>query len=408
MPSASGLPGKANSCLGLGQSSNQSSSSSFLPADVSFAEIFLQKSVEAFVEADYSDVEAYRYSTLAFFAGFVIIFLLDQLVHMIVDWLASRHNKTQLSSNQSQAVLLDEEDMPYMAGKHRKASPPGPSGPPDVEAACCSATNKAAANVAAAAVTAETASPHDPTGHEASGSRLPPTFGVTPQTSAAAKRNDSLTLGMDDDSGSERSATNDPTPPSALGGMGGGATARATTTTANSAQNDCNTREQPTVMDVLRSDPRRAALHKMGLLTAFAIFLHNLPEGLATFVAALSDTGVGIGIAVAIAVHNIPEGICVALPIYYATGSRRRAFLWAMLSGLSEPVGAFLGWLVLYGDTSMAFAIVFALVAGMMVYISIKELLPMALRYDPKDSVASTSVIVGMVIMASSLLLFTL
>ena len=139
-----------------------------------------------------------------------------------------------------------------------------------------------------------------------------------------------------------------------------------------------------------------------------AIFIHNFPEGLATFVAALTDTSIGIGIAVAIAMHNIPEGICVALPIYYATGSRAKAFGWACLSGASEPLGALVGWLALYGDTSLSFAIVFALVAGMMVYISIKELLPMALRYDPRDTVATNAVVVGMAVMAASLLLFTL
>lgn len=82
--------------------------------------------------------------------------------------------------------------------------------------------------------------------------------------------------------------------------------------------------------------------------------------------------------------------------------------MWALLSGISEPIGAFVGWLALYGDASLSFAIVFALVAGMMVYISIKELIPTALRYDPTDTVATTSVIVGMVVMAASLLLFTL
>lgn len=153
----------------------------------------------------------------------------------------------------------------------------------------------------------------------------------------------------------------------------------------------------------------RKQLARMGLHTALAIGLHNFPEGLATFVATLDDAKVGGVLAVAIGIHNIPEGLCVALPIYYATGDRKRAFLWALLSGLSEPIAAFLGWLVLannFSDTS--YAIMFGLVAGMMVYISTKELLPTAYRYDSEDTVVTNSWIFGMAIMALSLVLFQL
>merc|ERR1719188_1302658 len=85
----------------------------------------------------------------------------------------------------------------------------------------------------------------------------------------------------------------------------------------------------------------------MGLKTAIAIGLHNLPEGIATFVGTLADPAVGATLAIAIAIHNIPEGLCVALPIYYATDSRLKGFLWALFSGLSEPIGAFIGWLII-------------------------------------------------------------
>merc|ERR1719192_3165961 len=88
-------------------------------------------------------------------------------------------------------------------------------------------------------------------------------------------------------------------------------------------------------------------LQRMGLNTAAAIAIHNFPEGLATFVATLADPSVGATLAIAIGIHNIPEGLCVALPIYYATNSRLRGFLWALLSGLSEPVGAFVGWAII-------------------------------------------------------------
>jgi len=149
------------------------------------------------------------------------------------------------------------------------------------------------------------------------------------------------------------------------------------------------------------------ALVRMGLSTAVAIGVHNFPEGLATFVAALDDPSVGAVLAIAIGIHNIPEGLCVALPVYYATGNRWKAFFWALLSGVSEPIAALLGWAVLANSvTDEAYAILFGLVAGMMVIISVKELLPTAHRYDPQDTVVTYSFIGGMLIIALSLVLF--
>lgn len=150
-------------------------------------------------------------------------------------------------------------------------------------------------------------------------------------------------------------------------------------------------------------------LVNMGYQTALAIALHNFPEGLATFVAVLDDPKVGAILAIAIAMHNIPEGFCVALPVYYATGDRIKGFAWGTLSGLSEPIGAILGYLVLANTMSDdAYAIIFGLVSGMMVMISLKELLPTAHRYDPTDTVVTYSIAAGMVLMALSLVLFHL
>lgn len=121
----------------------------------------------------------------------------------------------------------------------------------------------------------------------------------------------------------------------------------------------------------------------------------------------LVDPSIGASVAIAIGIHNIPEGICVAMPIYYATGSRFKAFFWATLSGMTELVGALLGWIVLRKViTPTVYGILFGIVAGMMVYISIKELLPTAHRYDPEDKVTSYSFIAGMIVMAISLVLF--
>ena len=154
-------------------------------------------------------------------------------------------------------------------------------------------------------------------------------------------------------------------------------------------------------------EEERKNLKRMGINTALAIAIHNFPEGLATFVAALDDPSVGAVLAIAIGIHNIPEGLCVALPIYYATGDRKKAFLWGVLSGVSEPVAALLGWAVLATSFSQTmYAVLFGLVSGMMVIISLKELLPTAHKYDPNDTVVTLSLIFGMVIIAVSLILF--
>lgn len=148
-------------------------------------------------------------------------------------------------------------------------------------------------------------------------------------------------------------------------------------------------------------------LKNVGVMTAIAICIHNFPEGLATFVAALSDPSLGIALCITISIHNIPEGFSVALPIYHATGSKLKAFLWAFFSGISELVGALLGYLVLKDSFGpAAYGCTFSIVAGMMVYISLKELLPTALYYDQKDVYVSISCFVGMLIMAISLVLF--
>lgn len=153
-------------------------------------------------------------------------------------------------------------------------------------------------------------------------------------------------------------------------------------------------------------------LLRMGLFTALAIAIHNFPEGLATFLSALEDPAVGAAIAVAIGLHNIPEGISVSVPIFYATGNRRRALLYSVLSGLAEPVGAIIAYAALRlivggGDNVMPPQIMGALfggVGGIMVYISLDELLPTSRAYG-KGHDSLLGLIGGMVIMAISLLL---
>ncbi len=147
-------------------------------------------------------------------------------------------------------------------------------------------------------------------------------------------------------------------------------------------------------------------LMRMGVFTALAIAIHNFPEGMATFVSAFQGPGVAIPIVAAIAIHNIPEGIAVSVPIYQATGSRKTAFLYSFLSGLAEPVGALIGWLVLLPVMSdFVYGIIFAAVAGIMVFISVDELLPAAREYG-EHHLSIYGLVAGMMVMAVSLLLF--
>lgn len=147
-------------------------------------------------------------------------------------------------------------------------------------------------------------------------------------------------------------------------------------------------------------------LLRMGMFSAIAIAIHNFPEGLATFTSALSDPTLGLSIAVAIAIHNIPEGIAVAVPIYYATGSRKKGFFLSFLSGLAEPFGAIIGYFILLRFfNELMFGIIFAGVAGIMVFISLDELLPTAEKYG-EHHIAIYGVIAGMALMAASLVMF--
>lgn len=161
---------------------------------------------------------------------------------------------------------------------------------------------------------------------------------------------------------------------------------------------------------MLEQTGNEKALQRLGLMSALAIAVHNFPEGIATFIGALNDPETGIGITFAIAIHNIPEGIAVAIPIYYATKSKGKALFYATISGFSEVIGALLCLAAaaifgteLTGD-SAAFPLILSGVAGIMIYISLDELLPTAEKYG-KHHIAIAGVVGGMAVMAISLLL---
>lgn len=168
--------------------------------------------------------------------------------------------------------------------------------------------------------------------------------------------------------------------------------------------------DKTAAIDMMEHAGNASALKRLGIMSALAIAIHNFPEGIATFIGALNDPEMGAGITFAIAIHNIPEGIAVAIPIYYATRSKGKALLYATLSGFSEVLGALLCLAVtsLFGieltGSSMAFPLILSAVAGIMIYISLDELLPTAEKYG-KHHIAIAGVVGGMAIMAVSLLL---
>jgi ZIP family zinc transporter len=150
-------------------------------------------------------------------------------------------------------------------------------------------------------------------------------------------------------------------------------------------------------------DEKRGKMYRTGLLVALGIGIHNFPEGMATFAGALQDTKLGIAIGTAIAIHNIPEGLAVSAPVYLATGSRAKAFWWSFLSGIAEPAGAALAalFLVRYLDETVL-GWLLSIVAGVMVYISLDELIPASREYG-KDNHAILGAIAGMAVMGLSL-----
>jgi len=167
-----------------------------------------------------------------------------------------------------------------------------------------------------------------------------------------------------------------------------------------------NPHELQGIEDMTMTNGRQKSLHRVGIVVALALVAHNFPEGIAAFTTAMSSgLSVAIPITIAIAIHNIPEGIAVSVPIYHATGNKRKAFWLSFLSGLAEPLGALVAWLFLMPFWSPVInGIIIAAVAGIMVYISVDELLPTAEKYG-KHHLSISGLITGMIVMAVSLFL---
>jgi ZIP family zinc transporter len=154
-------------------------------------------------------------------------------------------------------------------------------------------------------------------------------------------------------------------------------------------------------------DSHKIKMHRLGIFIALAIALHSFPEGFATFLSALKDPALGIAVAFAVAIHNIPVGISISVPIYYATGSKKKSFFYSFFSGLAEPIGAMVGFFLLKDFiTPVIFGFFFAAVAGILVFIAIEELMPSAREYG-EDHLPIYGFVTGMFVVALSLAFFT-
>ena len=157
---------------------------------------------------------------------------------------------------------------------------------------------------------------------------------------------------------------------------------------------------------LINKQEQKQDLYKLGILNMIVLILHNLPEGIATFLSSYQSIGLGIKLSIAIMLHNIPEGISIAVPIYYATGSRKKAFKKAFLSGIAEPIGALLAFVFLKDYiTDMMISVVLVIVAGLMITLAIQELIPASLKYK-ENKALYLGLISGIVLVLINILLF--
>ncbi|KXZ51243.1 hypothetical protein GPECTOR_13g730 [Gonium pectorale] len=310
---------------------------------VSIADIYVGKSVGHFQDGGHDTARAFTYATLCFFAGFPLSWVLDKFA----DWAVGQHS----TGGGTDELGLGDRDP--------AAGPAAPQQPyatqPSLKAAAVDDGSSSLVGIPCSACP----DPH--------------CFDIESSVACCIKPQSQCCLPST-------------MPPSQEGEK---------LEQDNSSEGQCS--------------ERCKRLVHMGLLTALALGLHNMPEGLVTFVGYMDSVKSGVTTAIAIAIHNIPEGLVVASAVYFGTGNRRKALLWTSASAFAEPLGALIGLAVVCGGslTNTVFGIMFGLVAGIMVYISIKELLPGSRSFDPRDRVSTLSVVAGMAVMAGSLIAIT-
>jgi ZIP family zinc transporter len=328
---------------------------------VSFIEIFT-KSRDAFEENGADSGEALAYATLAFFGGVLGSYLLSALVHYLdphhacvadveIDNILEKEMARQESKNAVMAGAADSDEDGDVDG-----TPSGPTGQRGAEGTRATERGRRQAR--------RTRRSGAPASAPTSGTTTPVC------TSCTNSCNNSSAVSV------------------------------------RSASDPCAAEEGSTAL-VSPTDPVR--MRRAGYMVMISLSLHNFPEGLITFVGALVSARLGVALCVAIAIHNIPEGVAVAT-FFMSTGSRKMGVAMACLSGLAEPVGALIGWAIISaaGESQLAYGLIFGVVAGMMIFICIKELLPAAFHYDQADRFVTNSFFAGAAFMALSLVLFAI
>merc|ERR1719424_710930 len=333
---------------------------------ISLVDIY-PKAIVGFAESGYEDGDSFIYATLAFFGGFIIMILLDQIVDVLLAWDSKRkgtdHHHDQPPSNANTTSI-----------EHHHATLCG-AAPQDANA-----LNEMREKFETKIEEEEEQQQRGEEGIEHVA--LPPSM-----MAATSTNNDASAAAIDDDDDDSDSLSKKEK--------------------KQDNNDNKNGSSNPMIIDTTKGEEGRQLTH-MSWAMAASIAIHNLPEGMVTYLAYLSDNAVGVALAIGIAVHNIPEGLCVSMPLYYATGRRFYSFMWGTMSGLTEPIGALIVYLILQdGVSGLTNGILFGIVAGMMTVISIDELLPTAHKYAANPKHVTYTFLIGMLFIAASLMLFS-
>ncbi|KAL7561695.1 hypothetical protein ACA910_016457 [Epithemia clementina (nom. ined.)] len=383
---------------------------------VSLIDIY-SKSISGFQDQGFTPDQAFIYTTMSFFAGVLIMKVIDMAIHRCtsnqeyqievgMEEMVARNEMRHQSSSASTSLAYRESQALVGGDKRNREAPEqqikqdnngNPTTRP-VDHAQQQAPHLQHVSGDSSRI-ASMESGYSSSDDDARS--------VTTRSSRITTTGNPLTTAITSDSSKGRS--NPPPVRDLLELIENGFSTTRTEPTASCVTENAHGEEDDDYADGMEDRDQQKQLFSMGAVTAAAIALHNFPEGLVTFVAYVEDPAVGVALAIGIAIHNIPEGLCVSMPIYYATNSRWTAFWWGSLSGLSEPFGALTGWLILQSSFSgKAYGILFGCVAGMMVFICLDELLPMAFKFDPHGSIVTWTCLAGMFLVALSLILFSL
>ncbi|PNW75528.1 hypothetical protein CHLRE_12g530350v5 [Chlamydomonas reinhardtii] len=379
---------------------------------VSFIDIYSNKAVGSFAAAGFSPALSYLLASVCFFAGFPISYVLDKLADSLVERYIQRRGSRNGGGNASsidasgdrsssggKIHICVQHASPHITATDRSAGMAGA----EVAHTGDGIAGSSRATLRCSSGKVEARAPVDLDSGTLAYAATDTTFSAftCPDTNCGCGS------GVPSSAVKGAAVTGEP---AALDTPGGAATAQKGQQEGSKVSRVQVALEAPLELGAVAAEveaevERSRALVHMGFLAALAVALHNCPEGLVTFVGYMNSIGAGITTAVAITLHNIPEGMVIASSVYYGTKNLTTALMWASIAALTEPLGGLIGLAVVCGGsmTDTVFGILFGLVAGIMVYISLKELLPGARRFDPKDKVTTLMTVLGMVVMSASL-----